>query len=106
MRYVFTACHPSGLKLTKHDGEQLGNSYRQGWGVDKDPVAAREFYETAANLGDSDAQNEVGWCYVEGFGCKKDKVRQAHLGSMPRRYPSFRRFAALGFLHPTKRILQ
>jgi len=19
--------------------------------------------------------NEVAWCYVEGFGCKKDKVR-------------------------------
>lgn len=56
---------------------ELGNSYRQGWGVDKDPVAAREFYETAANLGDSDAQNEVGWCYVEGFGCKKDKKKAA-----------------------------
>jgi len=22
----------------------------------------------------SDAMNEVGWCYLEGFGCKKDKV--------------------------------
>lgn len=22
-----------------------------------------------------DAMNEVGWCYLEGFGCKKDKVR-------------------------------
>lgn len=21
-----------------------------------------------------DAMNEVGWCYLEGFGCKKDKV--------------------------------
>jgi TPR repeat protein len=53
---------------------KLGNSYRQGWGVEKDPIAAREYYETAANLGDSDAQNEVAWCYLEGFGCKKDKV--------------------------------
>ena len=53
---------------------QLGNSFRHGWGVDKDLVAAREYYETAANLGDSDAQNEVGRCYEEGFGCKKDKV--------------------------------
>ncbi|KAI5796646.1 hypothetical protein EDC01DRAFT_614225 [Geopyxis carbonaria] len=56
---------------------ELGNSYRQGWGVNKDPVAAREYYETAANLGDSDAQNEVGWCYLEGFGCKKDKMKAA-----------------------------
>jgi hypothetical protein len=22
----------------------------------------------------ADAMNEVAWCYVEGFGCKKDKV--------------------------------
>lgn len=22
-----------------------------------------------------DAMNEAAWCYVEGFGCKKDKVR-------------------------------
>lgn len=22
-----------------------------------------------------DAMNEAGWCYLEGFGCKKDKVR-------------------------------
>jgi len=53
---------------------ELGNSYRQGWGVSKDPVTAREYYETAANLGDADAQNEAGWCYLEGFGCKKDKI--------------------------------
>ena len=23
-----------------------------------------------------DAMNEIGWCYLEGFGCKKDKVSQ------------------------------
>lgn len=22
-----------------------------------------------------DAMNEVAWCYLEGYGCKKDKVR-------------------------------
>ncbi|KAH0608114.1 uncharacterized protein H6S33_002166 [Morchella sextelata] len=53
---------------------ELGNCFRHAWGVEKDPVAAREYYETAANLGDADAQNEVAWCYLEGFGCKKDKV--------------------------------
>ena len=40
-----------------------------------DPVAARSYYETAANLGDTDAMNEVARCYEEGFGGKKDKVR-------------------------------
>ncbi|KAI9880320.1 MAG: hypothetical protein M1830_004199 [Pleopsidium flavum] len=53
---------------------ELANCFRHGWGVSKDPFAAKQYYETAANLGDTDAMNEVGWCYVEGFGCKKDKV--------------------------------
>lgn len=25
--------------------------------------------------------NEVAWCYLEGFGCKKDKVRRLGLES-------------------------
>ncbi|GKZ95425.1 hypothetical protein AnigIFM63604_000582 [Aspergillus niger] len=53
---------------------ELGNCFRNGWGVKKDPVAARQYFETAANLGDTDAMNEVAWCYLEGFGGKKDKV--------------------------------
>ncbi|GKT42007.1 uncharacterized protein ColSpa_02188 [Colletotrichum spaethianum] len=54
---------------------ELANSFRHGWGTEKDPIAAKQYYETAANLGDTDAMNEVAWCYLEGFGCKKDKVR-------------------------------
>ena len=53
---------------------ELANCFRNGWGVKKDAVAAKQYYETAANLGDTDAMNEVAWCYLEGFGCKKDKV--------------------------------
>ena len=53
---------------------ELANSFRHGWGVEKDPVAARSYYETAANLGDTDAMNEVARCYEEGFGGRKDKV--------------------------------
>ncbi|KAK9778436.1 hypothetical protein SCAR479_04838 [Seiridium cardinale] len=52
---------------------ELANCFRHGWGVPKDSVAAKNYYETAANLGDTDAMNEVAWCYLEGFGCKKDK---------------------------------
>ncbi|KAK2629421.1 hypothetical protein QTJ16_000241 [Diplocarpon rosae] len=54
---------------------ELANCFRHGWGVQVDKFAAKQYYETAANLGDTDAMNEVAWCYVEGFGCKKDKVR-------------------------------
>ncbi|KAK2593072.1 hypothetical protein QQS21_009238 [Conoideocrella luteorostrata] len=53
---------------------ELANCFRHGWGIEKDPFAAKQYYETAANLGDSDAMNEAAWCYLEGFGCKKDKV--------------------------------
>src|SRR5439155_17069675 len=53
---------------------ELANCFRNGWGVEVDKVAARQYYETAANLGDADAMNEAAWCYLEGFGGKKDKV--------------------------------
>ncbi|RMJ26543.1 hypothetical protein PHISP_02590 [Aspergillus sp. HF37] len=53
---------------------ELANCFRNGWGVQRDPAAARQYYETAANLGDSDAMNEAAWCYLEGFGGKKDKL--------------------------------
>ncbi|KAK8225981.1 hypothetical protein HDK77DRAFT_79602 [Phyllosticta capitalensis] len=56
---------------------ELANSFRHGWGVKKDPAAARQYYETAANLGDTDAMNEVAWCYLDGFGGKKDKFKAA-----------------------------
>ena len=55
---------------------ELANCFRHGWGVKKDPMAARQYYETAANLGDTDAMDEAAWCYLEGFGGAKDKVRQ------------------------------
>lgn len=53
---------------------ELANCFRNGWGVSIDKAAARQYYETAANLGDTDAMNEAAWCYLEGFGGKKDKV--------------------------------
>jgi len=56
---------------------ELGNSFRHGWGVEKDPVAARVYYECAANLGDLDALKETAWCYMEGFGGGKDRARAA-----------------------------
>jgi hypothetical protein len=56
---------------------ELANCFRHGWGVQVDKVAARQYYETAANLGDTDAMNEAAWCYLEGFGGKKDKVSLA-----------------------------
>ncbi|KAH4932740.1 hypothetical protein HBI79_093630 [Parastagonospora nodorum] len=56
---------------------ELANCFRNGWGIKKDPAAAKQYYETAANLGDTDAMNEVAWCYTEGFGTKKDRFKAA-----------------------------
>ena len=53
---------------------ELANCFRYGWGCTIDKVAARQYYETAANLGDTDAMGEAAWCYLEGFGGPKDKV--------------------------------
>jgi TPR repeat protein len=56
---------------------ELANCFRHGWGVKKDPIAARQYYETAANLGDTDAMEEAAWCLMEGFGGSKDKVSRS-----------------------------
>jgi len=61
---------------------ELANCFRHGWGVKKDALAARQYYETAANLGDTDAMEEAAWCYTEGFGGAKDKVSRLRLRTL------------------------
>jgi len=61
---------------------ELANCFRHGWGVKRDALAARQYYETAANLGDTDAMEEAAWCYMEGFGGGKDKVRRSSFLTM------------------------
>jgi TPR repeat protein len=56
---------------------ELANCYRMGLGVDKDPVAARRYFETAARLGDVDAMEQTARCYEDGIGGKKDKFMAA-----------------------------
>jgi len=70
LRHLEPASRPE-LKLAIFE---LGNCFRHGWGVKQAPLAAREYYETAANLGDVDAMNEAAWCFLNGFGGKKDKI--------------------------------
>jgi TPR repeat protein len=59
---------------------ELGNCFRYGWGVEKDAVLARHYFETAANLGDPDAMIETAWCYENAFGGmgKRNKKRDKH----------------------------
>ena len=43
----------------------------------KNPVMAAYYFEIAANLGDPDAQNDLGFCYAHGHGVKKDLYKAA-----------------------------
>lgn len=85
---------------------ELANSFRHGWGVQKDMVAARKYYETAANLGDTDAMNEVARCCESGQGGPKDRVGPDFLFIPRTRGLSSRKYGGkLSFLPgPSKKI--
>ncbi|CAG8675549.1 20693_t:CDS:2 [Rhizophagus irregularis] len=51
--------------------------FRHGWGVPKNKHTAAYYFEIAANLGDPDAQNDLGFCYANGEGVKKDMKKAA-----------------------------
>ncbi|CEP11862.1 hypothetical protein [Parasitella parasitica] len=51
---------------------ELGVSFRHGWGCKKNKESAVQFFKIAADLGDPDAQNDLGHCYYHGQGTKKD----------------------------------
>ncbi|CAM0142611.1 hypothetical protein VKS41_002837 [Umbelopsis sp. WA50703] len=56
---------------------ELGVSFRHGWGCAKDKASAVYFFKIAADLGDPDAQNDLGHCYYHGQGVKKDLYKAA-----------------------------
>ncbi|KAI9315260.1 hypothetical protein BX666DRAFT_2019903 [Dichotomocladium elegans] len=56
---------------------ELGVSFQQGWGVPRSRETAFYYFKIAAQLGDADAQNEVGHCYHNGYGTKKDPYQAA-----------------------------
>ncbi|KAJ1948135.1 hypothetical protein FBU59_001736 [Linderina macrospora] len=57
---------------------ELGQSYRQGWGVSRNKKTAAYYFEIAAELGDADAQADLAACYESGDGVKRDKKKAAH----------------------------
>lgn len=64
---------------------ELGVSFQQGWGVQKSKETAFYYFEIAANLGDTDAMNDVAFCYTHGHGVKKDIYKAAHYYRMAER---------------------
>ena len=43
-----------------------------GHGVAADPIRATELFQSAANKGEADAQNHIGWLYYQGNGVAQD----------------------------------
>ncbi|TDL24253.1 HCP-like protein [Rickenella mellea] len=56
---------------------EVGQSFFQGWGVERDQKMAVSYFETAAHLGDPDAQQDLAFCLANGKGCKKDRKAAA-----------------------------
>ncbi|KAI8825605.1 uncharacterized protein EV422DRAFT_513494 [Fimicolochytrium jonesii] len=52
---------------------ELAMSFKQGWGVPKSKTTSVYYLAIAAQLGDVDAQQELGECYLRGDGVKRDK---------------------------------
>ncbi len=57
----------------------LGNMYREGEGVPKDPRQAARWYTQAASLGNRGAQFSLGSMYEEGEGVPRNLARAARL---------------------------
>jgi len=46
--------------------------YGNGCGVAQDYAQAREWYQKAADAGNADAMNNLGWLYANGHGVAQD----------------------------------
>jgi TPR repeat protein len=53
----------------------LGNMYRDGRGVSKDPSEARKWLEKSAATGQVYAMNSLGKMYQDGLGVPKDATQ-------------------------------
>ncbi|KAI5124048.1 hypothetical protein M0805_003877 [Coniferiporia weirii] len=51
---------------------EVGQCFFQGWGVPRDKAMGVSYFQTAAQLGDPDAQQDLAFCLANGKGCKKN----------------------------------
>ena len=56
---------------------EVGQCFFQGWGVPRDKAMGVSYFQTAAQLGDPDAQQDLAFCLANGKGCKKDRKAAA-----------------------------
>ncbi|KAG0369406.1 hypothetical protein BGX24_002428 [Mortierella sp. AD032] len=73
------------------DGQyRVGQMYSRGWGVPRNQYTAMEWYQKAAEQGNSEAQNSIGDMYKLGKGVDKsyERARDWFLMSAEQRNPS------------------
>ncbi|GAA5807675.1 hypothetical protein MFLAVUS_001046 [Mucor flavus] len=58
---------------------ELGNFFWHGWEVPKSVATATFFFKVASNMGNTDAMNDLAFCYKHGQGVEKDDVKAAQL---------------------------
>ena len=56
----------------------LGDCYRNGIGVEKDPEEAVKWYRKAAEQNNHWGQYWLGYCYENGYGVERDKDKAYH----------------------------
>ena len=56
----------------------IGVMYEYGYGVDKDPKRAVEYYQKAADMGNAAGQANLASMYRDGNGVQKDYAKAAY----------------------------
>jgi len=70
------------LEILENDNLKNANYYfiigfmsEHAFGKRKDPKMAFDYYNKAAELGDTRGLVFVGWCYYKGMGTSKDPIK-------------------------------
>ncbi|CAO3610250.1 unnamed protein product [Mucor hiemalis] len=58
---------------------ELGDFFWHGWEVPKNATIASYYFRVASNMGNTDAMNDLAFCYKHGHGVEKDDVKAAQL---------------------------
>lgn len=78
---------------------QLGESYLNGTGVDKDLAKAKIWFEASASSGNAAAQYQLGRMFAKGLGVEKDEVRAFSLFEKSAAQGNGKGIHALGVSH-------
>lgn len=71
---ALTACQKAADNGKLEAVNLLGAMYENGWGTQKDPVKAADYYKSAANAGLPDAMVNLGTMYEKGIGVEADLI--------------------------------